>query len=105
VPQVVQPQLLGQRVGSAIRIELGDGGVRGSDSRLEAVRDKLGLPQRPTTRRGEHQLLSASGAAGQVGARLLGERARQPDRPRFVGLDPAPLQMPGDLRRGHGRLS
>jgi hypothetical protein len=47
VPQVVQPQVVGQRIGAVIGVELGDGLVGGSDGRLEAVRDELGLPQRP----------------------------------------------------------
>jgi hypothetical protein len=81
-------------------MELGDGLVRGSDGRLEAVGHELGLPQRAAARCGEHQCLPISRAAGQVDAQLLGERARQPHRPRFMGLDPTPLQMPSDLRRG-----
>jgi hypothetical protein len=73
VPQVVQAQLLGQRVGAAIVVELGDVLVRGSDGRLEAVGHELGSPKRTVTRCGEHQRLPISGAAGQVGAQLLGD--------------------------------
>jgi hypothetical protein len=47
VPQVVQPQVVGQRIGAAIGVELGDGLVGGSDGRLEAVRDELGLRSGP----------------------------------------------------------
>jgi hypothetical protein len=49
VPQVVQPQLLGQQVGATIVLELGDGLVGGGDGRLEAAGDELGLPQRAWT--------------------------------------------------------
>jgi periplasmic divalent cation tolerance protein len=51
VPQVVQPQALGQRVGTAGRVEVGNGLVCGADGRLEATRDELRLTQRATTRR------------------------------------------------------
>jgi hypothetical protein len=63
VPQVVQPQVLGQQLGAAIGVELGDGLVRGSDGRLEAIGHEPRLPQRAATRRGEHQRVAASGAA------------------------------------------
>jgi Single-strand binding protein family len=42
VPQVVQPQLLRQRIRSAVRVQLGNGLVRNRDGRLEAHRDERG---------------------------------------------------------------
>ena len=51
VPQVIQPQLLRQRIGSAVRVQLGDGLVRSRDGRLEADRDELRGAHRATTRR------------------------------------------------------
>ncbi|HYT26484.1 MAG TPA: hypothetical protein VEP73_08410 [Actinomycetota bacterium] len=79
VPQIVQPQPLGKRIGAAMLVELGDHLVGGTDARLEPAGDELRLAQRPTQWRGEDQILPGR-AAGQVGAQLVGDRARQPDR-------------------------
>jgi hypothetical protein len=98
VPQVVQAQLLGQRVGAAIVVELGDGLVRGSDGRLEAVGHELGFPKRTATRCGEHQRLPISGAAGQVGAQLLGDDQGD-TQPELVRRQPT--QGPPSRRQRH----
>jgi hypothetical protein len=74
VPQVVQAQPVGQQIGPTILGELGDRFVRGADGWLEAVGDELGLAQRATTRRGEHQSVAASRPIGQVDAQLLSQR-------------------------------
>ena len=75
MPQVVQPQLLGQRVGAAVVVELGDGLVRGPDGELEPMRDELGLPQRaangraaarPGTRKGQTMTDASVSFAGNV---------------------------------------
>jgi hypothetical protein len=88
VPQVVQPQVVGQRVGAAVGVELGEGLVGGPDGRLEPAGDELRLAQRATTRRGEHQLLAAIRPTGQVDAQLVSQRTGQPNRPRLAVLTP-----------------
>jgi hypothetical protein len=70
VPQVVQAQLLGQQLGTAIGVELGDRLVRGSDGRLEAVGDELGLPQRAWTAEDGSARSTVEVAADELGPSL-----------------------------------
>jgi hypothetical protein len=73
--------------------------VGGPDSRPEDELDEIGPAQRTTLESGEYQRLPVLGPAGERGGNLFGNRARQPDGARLVGLDRPPLQ-PTDLHRG-----
>jgi hypothetical protein len=76
VAQVIQPQTLRQQSRAVLTVELGDGFVDHADRRLEAARHELRLPQRPATRRGEHQIIRAVRPIAQVGAQVISDRPR-----------------------------
>ena len=67
--------------------------------RLEDAGDELLLPQRPTLRRGEHQILRAMRPLGQIGGELLAQEPRQRYGAASVGLGRPPHQPTIDLGR------